>query len=391
MAAHSLISAGHPTNHGEQEEIDMEELSYQVQLDESAIRAQQIRDLDRRMTLMHKCPSKDSKCTSACMMSMSKLSHSLRDMVYLSEFRAGQPKTGLGGKRKNPSRPAPVWTAPYEEMRPIPDLSQSKPGDAQSNAASAQPRSSHAFNPWYGPTMPAQGGRDFESLEYPYDIPAPRKPEGGLSGLVLTAPPEKTYGRPRPQKTMEDRPATAPTTFSELFPPKRDLPFLNRPKTAAMAKEAQGEVSHPLGIQGSTEAEILAVDDEGPLQKKQKGATRATKSKERVKKNSKAAISRPTSSQVETASKIKYRTPQKNQEAIQPETRLRGGNIPNVSLHPPGSPPTAHLVESTAQAEPEDEGVKESEKMFLALLADEDLVKRAWNMQKAAKNITSRL
>ncbi|KAL8715761.1 MAG: hypothetical protein Q9220_000428 [cf. Caloplaca sp. 1 TL-2023] len=205
--------------------------------------------------------------------------------------------------------------------------------------------------------MPVQGSGHFIPVADPYNFPVPSYPDRAVPGQITTSPARLSHGQLmsqlRDQERPESRPATAPTTLSQLLPPKRDLPFLVRPKTTVLAKESQDEAIHQLGDQSRMKPATLIVNDEEPLLKKRRVATKvATKKKGRFEKKSKVVVLRPISfpvehgqhqtSQNQEEESTQDLEPEPEIEPVQLESRLPRKDAFNTSL--PDAPPSLNTV-----------------------------------------------
>ncbi|KAL8651903.1 MAG: hypothetical protein Q9226_004492 [Calogaya cf. arnoldii] len=238
------------------EEIDLENLSFQVRLDEEKYRSQQIQDSDRYVVLVIKRPAA-----------------ALRYQLSTGEVRRIQmnfrPESGydtavnvlraigvpISDKNMSPpasqgslTRPVSQWSGQQVTQYPVyKDGLQMMPGtslgsnhprqylpsdlgaipsfDRASNglASSSQHIPSDQFNSRHSPTRTLPGST------------------GLPPGLNLDERATTSYARPFPSSITRsespERPATAPLTLTQLMPPRRELPFAKQPASQEIPSE----------------------------------------------------------------------------------------------------------------------------------------------------------
>ncbi|KAI4223185.1 MAG: hypothetical protein LQ349_007478 [Xanthoria aureola] len=213
------------------EEIDLENLSFQVRLDEEKFRSQQIRDSDRYVVLVIRRPAAALRYQLSTgevrRIQMNFRPESGYDFA-VNIFRAiGVP---LSDKNFSPpasqgslSRPVPQWSG-----QQVPqfqgyngDIQTSKPLEGKyprqysSSDLGVVPNFATTSN---GPTRPSPG--------HPSARPDPQAEERATTSYTHAFTASIT------RNESPERPATAPLTLTQLMPPKRELPF---------AKEFAGE------------------------------------------------------------------------------------------------------------------------------------------------------
>ncbi|KAI4261712.1 MAG: hypothetical protein L6R42_003092 [Xanthoria sp. 1 TBL-2021] len=226
------------------EEIDLENLSFQVRLDEEKYRSQQIQDSDRYVVLVIKRPAAALRyqlSTGEVRRMQMNFRPELGYEFAVNIFRAiGVP---LSDKNNSPpasqgslSRPVPQWSGQqvpqYQvhngdtQMRSDKSLGNKYPHQYSSSDLGVVPCFTRASN-----------GSDFTS-QYTFPgqsnlLHSPTHPLSGqpsvLHGPQLEERATTSYAHPFPSSITRyespERPATAPLTLTQLMPPRRELPF----------------------------------------------------------------------------------------------------------------------------------------------------------------------
>ncbi|KAL8671155.1 MAG: hypothetical protein Q9168_004332 [Polycauliona sp. 1 TL-2023] len=216
------------------EEIDLENLSFQVRLDEEKFRSQQIQDADRYVVLVIKRPAVALRYQLPTG-EVRRIQMNFRpDSGYdhaVNVFRAH----GVPISDKNLSPPAsqgsltrpvslPLGNSnPYHylpsDLGIIPTFDRA----CSFPTSSSQPRLSGPQDSLHSPTRLSSG---HSSL-----LPDPNVEERATSSYVHSF--SSSYGRDQ----SPERPATAPLTLTQLMPPKRKLPFA---KDSGLQSEVEG-------------------------------------------------------------------------------------------------------------------------------------------------------
>ncbi|KAL8846064.1 MAG: hypothetical protein Q9221_008810 [Calogaya cf. arnoldii] len=230
------------------EEIDLENLSLQVRLDEEKSRSQQIQDSDRYVVLVIKRPAAALRYQLSTgevrRIQMNFRPESGYDTA-VNVFRAiGVP---ISDKNISPpasqgslTRPVSQWSGQQGHVQMIPgtslgsnhprqylssDLGAIPSFDRVSNgsASSSQHIMSDQFNSGHSPTRALPGSM------------------GLLPGLNVDERATTSYAQAFPSSITRskspERPATAPLTLTQLMPPRRELPFAKQPAAQGISSE----------------------------------------------------------------------------------------------------------------------------------------------------------
>ncbi|KAL8728103.1 MAG: hypothetical protein Q9166_005628 [cf. Caloplaca sp. 2 TL-2023] len=257
--------------HGELlDEIDLENLSFQVRLDEERYRSQQIQDSERYVVLVIKHPAvalRYQLSTGEVRRIQMNFRPESGYEVAVKVFRAiGVPisdkNISASASQSSNPRPTPNWNG--QPVLRYPHFSE----DSQMKNEFSQYSNTgyHAGPPELG-TIPNFGNTSngpafayrnilqqppngqYDSLESPNRgltstgstgfLPSPSFPERATT----------SYNYPFPSSSAPEqhlaRPATAPLTLTQLMPPRRELPFAREPASSAPVPNAQNEDDHP--------------------------------------------------------------------------------------------------------------------------------------------------
>ncbi|KAL9604679.1 MAG: hypothetical protein Q9219_000399 [cf. Caloplaca sp. 3 TL-2023] len=300
------------------EEIDLENLVYQVRLDEERFRSQQIQDSDRYVVLVIKCPMvalRYQLSTGEVRRIQMNFSPESGYEVTVRIFRA----LGVPIQDKNLSEPARHGSA---GILPSSQNLQSRLGNSAAGNGSSQMKtdgtsSFHGLLSCSSPEYLDIRGTNAQYKQVTSDIPPI------LPTLTSLERPISSYNYPLSQSSIPDRyadrPATAPITISQLMPPRRELPFPPEPIETTAGSPAE-DTNHSVTL-GNTKG-----------QKVSNGTKGSTKSK------AKGRASRPSSSRAKPQPSSKQK-PAKDQSTIR-KPDLETAEWPSTSEVPPPSSST---------------------------------------------------